>query len=110
VFNSLFTIMDILSLTKLRLVLKTYQIRLRAGDNLPTFKCIASLAGVHRDTLYALIDGDRISIRSQYAISKAIKEVESQTADQTKTKVMSVDLTAAGPKLTFGIIKLNIFR
>jgi DNA-binding transcriptional regulator YhcF (GntR family) len=102
--------MDVLSLAQLRLALKTHQKRLRAGDNLPTLKAIADLAGVHRDTLYALIDGDRISIRSQYAINKAIKEVEAQTADQTKTKVMSVDLTATGPKLSFGINKLNIFR
>jgi hypothetical protein len=90
--------------------LKTHQKRLRAGDGLPSLKAIAELAGVHRDTLYCLINGDRISIRSQYAISKAIKEVEALTADQTKTKVMSVDLTAAGPKLNFGINKLNIFR
>jgi len=98
------------SLANIRNYLKVHQKCLRAGDNLPTFKAIADLAGVHRDTLYALIDGDRINIRSQYAISRAIKEVEAQTAYQTKTKVMSVDLTAAGPKLTFGIIKLNIFR
>ena len=102
--------MDTISQASIRAYLKAHQKRLRAGDNLPTFKAIADLAGIHRDTLYALIDGDRISIRSQYAISKAIKEVEAKTADQTKTKVMSVDLTAASPKLSFGINKLNIFR
>ena len=102
--------MEKISQASIRAYLKTHQKRLRAGDNLPTFKAIADLSGVHRDTLYALIEGDRISIRSQYAISKAIKEVEAQTVNQTKTKVMSVDLTAAGPKLTFGINKLNFFR
>jgi hypothetical protein len=102
--------MEKISQTYIRTYLKVHQKRLRSGDNLPTFKAIADLAGVHRDTLYCLINGDRISIRGQYAISKAIKEVEAQTANQTKTKVMSVDLTAAGPKLSFGINKLNIFR
>ena len=102
--------MEKISQAYVRAYLKVHQKRLRAGDDLPSIKAIAEFAGVHRDTLYALIDGDRISIRSQYAISKAIKEVEAQTADQTKTKVMSVDLTAAGPKLNFGINKLNIFR
>ena len=102
--------MENISQAYIRSFLKVHQKRLKAGDNLPTFKAIADLAGVHRDTLYCLINGDRISIRSQYAISKAIKEVEALTADQTKTKVMSVDLTAAGPKLNFGINKLNIFR
>ena len=102
--------MGTISQASIRTYLKVHQKRLRAGDNLSTFKAIADLAGVHRDTLYCLINGDRISIRSQYAISKAIKEVEAQTANQTKTKVMSVDLTATGPKLSFGINKLNIFR
>ena len=102
--------MEKISQTYIRTYLKVHQKRLRFGDNLPTFKAIADLAGVHRDTLYCLINGDRISIRSQYAISRAIKEVEAQTANQTKTKVMSVDLTTTGPKLSFGINKLNIFR
>jgi predicted transcriptional regulator len=102
--------MATLSLSQIRSFLKVHQKRLRAGDDLPSIKAFADHAGVHRDTLYALIDGDRISIRSQYAISKAIKEVVAQTAGQAKTKVMSIDLTAAGPKLTFGINKLNIFR
>ena len=102
--------MDTISQILIRTYLKTHQKRFRAGDNIPSLKAIADLAGVHRDTLYALIDGDMISIRSQCAISKAIKEVEAQIADQTKTKVMSVALTATGPKLSFGIIKLNIFR
>ena len=102
--------MDTISQASIRAYLKVHQKRLRAGDNLPSFKAIADLAGVHRDTLYALIDGDRISIRSQYAISKAIKEIEAQTAGQTKTRIMSVDLTSAGPKLSFGINKQNIFR
>jgi hypothetical protein len=94
----------------LSLKLKTHQKRLRAGDKLPSMKELASIAGIHRDTLYALIGGTRISIRSQYAISKAIKEVEAQTVDQIKTKIMFVDLTTAGPKLTFRINRLNVFR
>ncbi len=102
--------MDLISRDAMKAYLKVHQKRLRTGDNLPTLKAIADLAGVHRDTLYALIDGDRISIRSQYAISKAIKEIEAQTAGQTKTRVISVDLTSAGPKLSFGINKQNIFR
>lgn len=102
--------METFSQHELVIALKVHQKRLRSGDNLPTFKAIADLAGVHRDTLYALIDGDRISIRSQFAISKAIKEVEAQTANQSKTRVMSIDLTATGPKLSFGIKNLNILR
>ena len=77
---------------------------------LPPLKELSAIAGLHRDTLYALLAGERVNERSQYAISKALKEVESQTVGQTKTRIMSVDLTSAGPKLSFGINKLNIFR
>jgi hypothetical protein len=102
--------MKVMSINETMLALKVHQKRLRLGDLLPSISRIADMAGVHRDTLYALMDGDRISRRSQYAISKALKEVEAQATDQTKTKVMSVDLTATGPRLIFGINKLNIFR
>ena len=77
---------------------------------MPSITSIARIAGVHRDTLYALINGERVNQRSQYAICKAIQEIGIQAAGQTKTRVMSVNLTGSGPKLTFGINKLNIFR
>ena len=101
--------MKILSLQNIRIELKTYQKRLSVGDSLPSFTELASIAGVHRDTLYALMAGGKVNERSQFAISKAIKEVEVKTASQTKTRVMSVELSSAGPKLSFGINKLNIF-
>jgi len=101
--------MNTISQNSIREYLKIHQKRLRAGDNLLTFKALADLSGVHRDTAYSLLAGNRINHRSQYALSKAIQEVEAQTINQTKTKILSVNLTPSGAKLTFGMNKLNIF-
>jgi hypothetical protein len=58
--------------------------------------------------LYALIAGHKVNERTQYAITKAIHSVEAKMAGQHKTRVMSIDLTASGPRLCFGIKKVNI--
>jgi len=83
--------------------LALHQRRLRFGDELQTMTSIAERAGVHRDTLYALLKGERICPRSQYAIDRAMREIEEENAGITKTKVMNVTLGADGPRLGFGI-------
>jgi hypothetical protein len=64
---------------------------------------IAERAGVHRDTLYALLNGERISPRSQYAIDRALREIEEENVGITKTRVMHVTLGSDGPGLGFGV-------
>lgn len=102
--------MNIISQSSIRNYLKIHQKRLKVGDDLPNFKAIANFAGVHRDTLYALMAGERINHRTQYALSKAIQEIETLNASQSKTKILSVNLMPNGAKLVFGINSLNIFR
>lgn len=63
---------------------------------------LAERAGIHRDTIYALLNGERISSRSQYALSRVMAEVEEETRDRPATKLMSVRLTPIGPSLAFG--------
>ena len=96
-----------LSIRKTLLYIKdkllTHQKRLRFGDELQTMSSIADRAGVHRDTLYALLNGDRISLRSQYAIDRALREVEEENVGVTKTRVMNVSLSPDGPRLGFGV-------
>ena len=36
---------------------------------------IANRAGIHRDTIYALLNGDRVCGRTQYALSRVMQEV-----------------------------------
>jgi len=71
---------------------------------------IADRAGVHRDTLYALLNGDRISPRSQYAIDRALREVEEENVGVAKTRVMNVSLGPDGPRLGFGLGNGNVLR
>jgi hypothetical protein len=95
------------SIHELRLLLVCYQKRLRAGDRIPSITELANIAGVHRDTLYSLIDGKRISERSQYAISKSLATIAESAAGQG-SKLLSVSLSTDGPSLYFGLANLNI--
>ncbi len=97
------------SLVTLQKDLKLYQRRLNSGDSLPPISKLANIAGVHRDTLYALLAGDRINQRSQYAISKALTAVMEPQWNQP-SRLLSIDLGSDGPKLQFGLSKRNIFR
>jgi hypothetical protein len=97
------------SLAALQKDLKLYQRRLNSGDSLPPISKLANIAGVHRDTLYALLAGDRVNQRSQYAISKALTELmESQW--NKSSRLLSIDLGTEGPKLRFGLAKKSIFN
>ena len=46
-------------------ILSTHQKRLKMGDKLPSLSELAERAGLHRDTLYQAINGERISQISQ---------------------------------------------
>ena len=89
--------------TQIRQWLCSHQKRLRVGDDLPTITEIACRAGVHRDTIYACMAGDRINIRSQYALSRVITELEDELQGKSRTKLMSVTLTGGHAQLRFGI-------
>jgi hypothetical protein len=96
-----------LSLEQLRNGLRAYQKRLRAGDMLPPLKELSAIAGLHRDTLYALLAGERVNERSQYAISKALAEVMESQWNQP-SRLLSIDLAGDGPRLKFGLTNKNI--
>lgn len=98
-----------ISLSRLRILLRQHQKRLRAGDRLPSLMEVARNAGVHRDTVYALMAGEKVNERSQYAISKALEEVAASQVYQP-SRLLSVNLGGNGPKLSFGLARLNIFK
>lgn len=99
--------LETLPLSKLRIMLREYQKRLQAGERLPTMSAISAIAGIHRDTLYALLAGDRVNERSQYAISKALTEVMKSHWNQP-SRLLSIDLGSNGPRLKFGLANKNI--
>ena len=92
-----------LSLNVIRQKLKSHQMRLRAGDGLPNLSSIAKRAGIHRDTIYALLSGDRVCKRTQYALSRVLHEVEQETFMTPKTKLMSVSFYQGGVSLHIGL-------
>ena len=94
---------ECLSLFRLRNLFKEHQRRLAAGDKLQSITEIAQRAGIHRDTIYALLSGERISPRSQYALSRVISELQEEINHITKTRIMSISFDAAGPRIKFGI-------
>jgi hypothetical protein len=92
-----------LPLFKIREFLKLHQKRLHYGDGLQPIAQIAERAGVHRDTVYACLNGDRINERTQYALSKALEEIEVENTEKSKTKIMNVSISTKGVNLNFGI-------
>jgi hypothetical protein len=95
---------------QIRRALRTHQRRLAASDQLRPITDIARLAGVSRDTLYALMAGDRINVRSQYALSRAMAEVEEENRTKLKTNLAHITFSQDGPKLSFGIAMKPLFR
>ena len=93
----------LLSQTQIREWLASHQKRLRVGDDLPPITELANRSGVHRDTAYACLAGDRINLRSQYALSRVITELEEEMQGRVRTKLMSVSLTGGQAQLRFGI-------
>ena len=94
---------DSLSLEQLRQWLRQHQRRLRAGDKLPGIPAIAECASTHRDNLYSLLEGNRIEVRTQTLLSRAIMEIEAETAAMPKTKLMTISLTGSVPRLQVGL-------
>ena len=91
------------SLNKTRKILLDHQKRLKLGDALPTLMQLANRAGIHRDTIYALLSGDRVSDRTQYALSRVLREVEQETSLTPKTKLMSLSFNQGGVSLHIGL-------
>jgi hypothetical protein len=92
-----------MSTSQIRSWLRTHQRRLKAGDDLPFMTEVARRAGIHRDTVYSLMSGERISERSQYALSRVIREIEAETSGNTKTRLMSISLGQGVPRLHIGL-------
>ena len=92
-----------LSLSQLRYTLLAHQKRLQFGDDLQSITEIANRAGIHRDTVYACINGDRINERTQYALSRALEDIEIENQGKSKTKIMSIAMRKNGVHLNFGL-------
>ena len=97
-------------INEIREWLRIHQRRLRAGDSLPFLTQVAKRAGVHRDTIYALLNGEQVSERTQYALTRVMREIEEETAGNMKTRLMSISLNQGKPRLHIGLQAAPILR
>ena len=94
---------ELLSYVQLCTWLRQHQRRIGLDATLPSISEIARRAGLHRDTIYALLNGDRVCQRTQYALSRVLREVENETSHLTKTKLMSLSFNQSGVSLQIGL-------
>jgi DNA-binding transcriptional regulator YhcF (GntR family) len=94
---------------ELRTWLLLHQRKLRAGDKLPSITEIADRAGCHRDTIYSLLQGNRVEGHIQHALSIVIDRIEQETKDVRKTRLMNIQISSAGPVLGFGVAAKPLF-
>ena len=69
-----------LSISEIQGWLDIHQRRLRAGDNIPTITAVASRAGLSRQTLYAVLNGERDEFGdvAQIRLSFVIGQISSE--------------------------------
>ena len=101
---------DIFSLNQIRDWLKVHQKRLVAGDDLPSFSEVCRRANIHKDTGYTLCRGDRIDVKSQWGLSRAIKEIEAETSMIAKSRILSIKVCDGRPLIQFGLSTEKILK
>ena len=92
-----------LAISEIQGWLDKHQRRLKVGDNIPTMSEIANRAGISRQTLYAVLNGDRAEFGqvAQIRLSRVIQEITSH-ADYQVSRMMRLDLSGGIPKIKFG--------
>lgn len=93
--------MNQLSQKNIRNILRTHQKRLQMGDNLPSLSELAERAGLHRDTLYQIINGERINQISQIRLERMLKKLAEEP--QPPSRLMHININRGNPVLGFGV-------
>ena len=93
-----------LSLAQIRSWLQAHQKRLQYGDIVIPISAIANKAGISRQTLYAVLNGDRTEFGqvAQIRLSRVIQEITSHP-DYQVSRMMRLDLSGVAPRIRFGI-------
>jgi transcriptional regulator with XRE-family HTH domain len=91
------------SVAEIQDFLKWHQKRLAMGDAIPTIKEIAERAGMSRQTLYAILNGERAEFGqpSQIRLNLVISRLVTESAYQ-HSRLMRVDLGSGTPRIRFG--------
>jgi len=91
-----------LSIKQIQTWLNAHQKRLQHGDPVLPISAIANRAGISRQTLYAVLNGERTEFGqvAQIRLSRVLQEITSQP-DYQVSKMMRLDLTGAVPRIRF---------
>ena len=91
------------SIAEIQDFLKWHQKRLAMGDAIPNMGEVAERAGMSRQTLYAILNGERAEFGqpSQIRLNLVISRLIAEPAYQ-HSKLMRVDLGSGAPRIRFG--------
>ena len=95
---------EFLSLVQIQAWLKAHQKRLQFGDSVSSITSVADRAGISRQTIYAVLNGERTEFGqvAQIRLSKVIQEITSHP-DYQVSRMMRLDLSGAAPRIRFGV-------
>jgi DNA-binding phage protein len=94
----------ILTIKEIKSWLNFHQNRLQIGDQIPSMSEIALKAGISRQTLYAMLNGERSEFGqvAQIRLSRVISQISSEPSYQ-HSKIARVDLAGVTPRIKFGV-------
>ena len=95
---------DCLAIYQIQSWLQHHQKRLQYGDLVAPMTSIANRAGISRQTLYAVLHGERAEFgqTAQIRLSRIIQEITNEPNYQV-SKMVRVDLSSGAPRIRFGL-------
>ncbi len=96
--------MNYLSINQIQSWLQAHQKHLQYGDLVIPISSIATKAGISRQTLYAVLNGERAEFGqvAQIRLSRVIQEITSHP-DYQVSRMMRLDFSGAAPRIRFGV-------
>lgn len=93
-----------LTIRKIQFWLKAHQKRLQHGEPVISISSLADKAGISRQTLYAILNGERTEFGqiAQIRLSRVIKQISSDSSYQ-QSKMARIDFSGSCPRIKFGV-------
>lgn len=93
-----------LTIRKIQLWLRAHQNRLQHGEQVISISSLADKAGISRQTLYAILNGERTEFGqiAQIRLSRVINQISSEPSYQ-HSKIAKIDLSGSSPRIKFGV-------
>jgi hypothetical protein len=93
-----------LTIRKIQLWLRAHQNRLQHGEPVISISSLADKAGISRQTLYAILNGERTEFGqiAQIRLSRVINQISSEPSYQ-HSKIAKIDLSGSSPRIKFGV-------